>query len=97
MNGKEKGHKISLTLKEMDDKHQNQMERTEDCKCSIREEGDKDKGEVLNLQQRNIRVNGGQKVTAMTSSSEEDNDNKDSGSSESEGEMSIVGVYCVHR
>jgi hypothetical protein len=97
MDGKEKGHENSLALKELDDKQQNQMERPDDCKCSIREEGDKDKEEeMLNLQQRNIGVHGGQKAAAMKSSSKEDDDNEDSSSSESEGEVSIFGsLLCT--
>ena len=86
MDGEEKGHENSLALKELNDKQQTQMERPDDCTCSIREEGDKDKEEVLNLQQRNIGVHGGQKAAAMKSSSKEDDDNEDSSSSESEGD-----------
>ena len=96
LDGKEKGHENSLALNELDDKQQNQMERPDNCKCSIREEGDKDKEEVLNLQQRNIGVHGGQKAAAMKSSSKEDDDNEDSSSSESEGEVSIFGsLLCT--
>ena len=91
MDGKEKGHENSLALKELDDKQQNQMERPDNSKLLIREEGDKDKEEALNLQQRNNGVHGGQKAAAMKSSSKEDDDNEDSSSSESEGEVSIFG------
>ena len=95
MDGKAKGHENSLALKELDDKQQNQMERPDDCKCLIREEGDKDKEEVLNLQQQNIGVHGGQ-TAAMKSSSKEDDDNEDSSSSESEEEVSIFGsLLCT--
>ena len=94
MDGKEKGHENSLALKELDDKQQNQI--PDDCKCLIREEADKDTEEVLNLQQRNIGVHGGQKAAAMESSSKEDDDNEDSSSSESEGEVSIFGsLLCT--
>ena len=96
MDGREKGHGNYRALKELDDKQQNHMERPDDCKCLIREEGDKDKEEVLNLQQRNIGVDGGQKAAAMKSSSKEDDDNGDSSSSEPEGEVSIVGsLLCT--
>ena len=96
MDGSEKGLENSLALKELDDKQQNRIERSDDCKCLIREEGDKGKEEVLNLQQQNIRVHGGQKAAAMKSSSEEDDDNEDSSSSESEGEVSIFGsLLCI--
>ena len=96
MDGKEKGHENSLVLKELDDKQQNQMERPDDSKFSIREEGGKGKEDVLNLQHRNIGVHGEQQAVAMNSSSEEDDDNEDSSSSESEGEMSVFGsLLCT--
>ena len=79
MDGKEKGHDNSLPLKEPDDKQENQMERPDDSNSSIRDEGDKDKEEVLNLQQQNIGVHGGQQAAAMNSSSEEDDDKKEKG------------------
>ena len=93
---KEKGYENSLALKELGDKQQNQMEKPDNSKVSIREEGDKDKEEALNLQQRNIGVHGGQQAAAMNSSSKEDDDNEGSSSSESEGEVSIFGsLLCT--
>ena len=96
MDGKEKGHENSLALKELDDKQQNQIERPDNSKFLIKEEGDKDKEEALNLQQQNTGVHGWQQAVTMNSSSEEDDDNEDSSSSEPEGEVSIFGsLLCT--
>ena len=94
---KEKGYENSLALKELGDKQQNQMEKPDNSKVSIREEGDKDKEEALNLQQRNILgVHRGKQAAAMNNSYEEDDDNEDSSSSESEEEVSVFGsLLCV--
>ena len=96
MDGKEKGHESSLALKELDNKQQNQIERPNDWKFSIREERDKDKDEALDLQQRNIVLHGVHQAVAVNSSYEEDDDNEDSSSSESEGEVIIFGsLLCT--